>query len=583
MTDRYKIDSQIGEDVLGAVYLADDTMLQRRVMCRHIEYGDNPDAKQREDSWKKEFGKYAGQLGTMQHPNMLTIYDVSIEDSGAFVVTQLVEGESLADRLERGSLAQVGVYSMASDMLEALHAAHQSHIYHGALHTGSIKRVDRASGGHRYLLVDLGLNQLTSMVKGEKVKVADPVLMAPELHEDDNEPDTKADLFMLGQLCYTALVGGHPFSDKSSEECLEAYKDGGMPPLDQYVEGIEPEFAVWVMSLVECDPEKRPVDSGEAMKGLHAIQLDDPEPNVPGKTHAVEEQYIDHVSGPQVETTSQPVLMTASTASVHIAAANTAAASHMEMTQAQAINAAVVSEKKEKAMMVYLISGLVVALIIGGIVVASRSGEKSAATAIGESAEKGEHSIDIGEGSLVHTVAEQNNPVIIDVDSSKYLDWMIGAGIPISSEYISKEDGLYIQSVDTILARAGYSVVNNPIRFRSDGEVLFPRSAIYKNQQGERGAGYEIQLRIPANTKSSITVKLYILQKGADLHVEVMRPKDDTREMEVVPFTQQRVVMVPVTIDHPTPGDFYTFKVISGAGDNQPYMIGLSGVLIEKR
>ena len=45
MIDRYQIASQLGEDVLGAVYLADDTMLQRRVMCRHIEYGDNADAK----------------------------------------------------------------------------------------------------------------------------------------------------------------------------------------------------------------------------------------------------------------------------------------------------------------------------------------------------------------------------------------------------------------------------------------------------------------------------------------------------------------------------------------------------------
>ena len=48
MIDRYQIASQLGEDVLGAVYLADDTMLQRRVMCRHIEYGDNADAKDRD-------------------------------------------------------------------------------------------------------------------------------------------------------------------------------------------------------------------------------------------------------------------------------------------------------------------------------------------------------------------------------------------------------------------------------------------------------------------------------------------------------------------------------------------------------
>ena len=146
-----------------------------------------------------------------------------------------------------------GVHRMAADMLEALHAAHQSDVFHGALHTGSIKRVHRATGGHRYLLVDLGLNQLTSMVRAEKVKVADPILMAPELHKDDHEPDAKADLFMLGQLCYTALVGGHPFSDKTTEECLEAYSTDGMPPLEDYVEGVNPEFSAWVMRLLEYE------------------------------------------------------------------------------------------------------------------------------------------------------------------------------------------------------------------------------------------------------------------------------------------------------------------------------------------
>ena len=194
MTERYEIVSQIGEDQLGSLYLADDTMLQRRVMFRHVEHGDSVAAASRGDSWRKDFGKFAGKLSTMQHPNLLTIYDISIEDSGAFVVTQFVKGDSLAERLERGALGQIGVYRMASDMLEALHAAHQSDVFHGALHTASISRVHRAAGGHRYLLVDLGLNQLVSMVKGEKVNVADPVLMAPELHVKNHQPDAKADL-----------------------------------------------------------------------------------------------------------------------------------------------------------------------------------------------------------------------------------------------------------------------------------------------------------------------------------------------------------------------------------------------------
>ena len=579
MTERYEITSQLGEDILGAVYLADDTMLKRRVMCRHIEYGDHPDVKDRDESWKKDFTAHTGKLGAMQHPNMMTIYDVNVDDSGAFVFSQLIEGNSLADRLESGALRQDGVYRMAADMLEALHAAHESGVYHGALHTGSIKRVNKASGGYRYLLVDLGLNQLASMVKAEKIQVADPVLMAPELHEVDKDPDAKSDLFMLGQLCYTALVGGHPFSDKSSKECLEAYQVDGMPGIDQYVEGLNPEFVEWVMRMIEVDPENRPADTAEAIVGLYAIELDEAEPNVPGQAYAVQESVSAISAAPQLVATSQQVAITAATDSVD----NTAATNHLEMTQAQAINGAMESENKEKKVMIYIISGLVVALLIGGIVAAFRSGEKNVTVATKETTETRKHSIQIEEELLVNSVVQQNKPLVIDLDSGNYLDWMIGVENPISSKHVSKESGRYIHSVDTIFGGSGYRLRQNPVRFRSSGEVLFPQAAIFKGPQGPRGAGYEIQLRIPAEEESSITVKLYILQKGTDLNVEVTSPRGDSREVAVVPFTKQYVVMIPIKIDNPTPGDFYTFKVTSGAGDKKSYMMGLSGVLIEKR
>jgi len=119
MNNRYKITEALGEDVLGTVHLAEDTMLQRRVMVRVIEHGESDKAKKRDDKWRKKFAKYTGKMSTMQHPNLLTIYDVSLDDKGATLVNQYIEGESLSDRLERGAVSQIGVYRMASDMLEA--------------------------------------------------------------------------------------------------------------------------------------------------------------------------------------------------------------------------------------------------------------------------------------------------------------------------------------------------------------------------------------------------------------------------------------------------------------------------------
>ena len=334
MSDRYEIATQLEEDVLGTVYLADDVMLKRRVMLRKIEFDDAEEAKKRDESWRKDFAKYAGMLGAAQHPNMLTIYDVSIQDDGAHVVTQFVEGESLVERLAKSPIGQVGVFRMADDLLDAMHAAHERKVFHGALHTGSVVRVSRASGGHRYLVVDLGLNQLASMVKEKAVTVADLVLRAPELHEEGRRIDEQADLFMIGQLCYTALVGGHPFSGKSSEECLEAYQAGGMPHISDYAEGVDPAFADWIMKLVETDPEKRPKDTGEAMRSLHKIELSEPEANVPGETHAIPAYENPNESDEEEEPATVPAVDP-----VHEAAANSAAASQKaaNMTHTQQV------------------------------------------------------------------------------------------------------------------------------------------------------------------------------------------------------------------------------------------------------
>ncbi|BDS07939.1 hypothetical protein NT6N_29790 [Oceaniferula spumae] len=607
MTDRYEIVSQLGHDQLGSVYLADDTMLQRRVMFRHIEHGDNVEAEERGDAWRKEFATFAGKLSTMQHPHMLTIYDISVEKSGAFVVTQYVKGDSLAERLSEGPLGQIGVFRLAADMLEALHAAHKSDVYHGALHTSSIMRVHRAAGGHRYLLVDLGLNQLVSMVKDEKVKVADPVLMAPELHDNDHEPDAKADLFMLGQLCYTALAGGHPLSGKSIEECIETYRTEGMPPLEDYVDDIQPEFSAWVMSLLEYDPEKRPADTGEAMVALHTITINEPEPNVPGKTHAVALEDL-----PRTRETTGPVSATPETApvsvaptqrtapvageltAVQIAAANSAARSQQQhaapgpllgQPTGVANTLAVPQKDKKKGLMVGILSAVAVILIIGLVIgLRGRGGNRDAGAKPSEEVVSTEHAIRIGDTEIINTFAKQDSPVILDLDGSNVVDWLVVTGVPSPSKVTDKVDGLYIQSLQTVDVKAEYRLAKSPIRFKSGGRELIPRASTGKGMGSKPGAGYELLLRIPAKQDKSATVNLYVMQKFCILRVEVTDPRGDSIEVKEIPYTEQGVVHIPVEIDNPKPGDFYTIKVVSASsGDQGAFSIGLNGVKVETR
>ena len=74
-----------------------------------------------------------------------------------------------------------------------------------------------------------------------------------------------------------------------------------------------------------------------------------------------------------------------------------------------------------------------------------------------------------------------------------------------------------------------------------------------------------------------------MIQKGGDMRLEVTSPRDDSREVSIIPFTGPRSVMIPVKIDSPTPGDFYTLKATLEAERGAAYMICLSGVLIEEQ
>lgn len=601
MIDRYEIVSQLGEDLLGAVYLADDTMLQRRVMFRHIEQADRKVVESRSDSWRKDFSKFAGKLCNMQHPNLLTIYDISTEDDGAFVVTQYIEGDSLAERLEKGALGQVGVHRMAADMLEALHAAHQSGVYHGALHTASVSRVHRAAGGHRYLLVDLGLNQLVSMVKGEQVSVADPVLLAPELHDRDVEPDARADLFMLGQLCYTALVGGHPFSGMDADECVAAYQSKGMPPLSDYVENVDPGFAEWVMRLVSHDPLARPMDTAEAMVSLHTITLDEVAPNVPGETHAVELAEM-----PQLRASTGPVAATPATpvstfgnptpqrqpanSAVHAAAANSAAKAQglglglgTSAQSAGALHQDIVAEAKKKTLKLTL-SGILAVLVVGGlfIMLNQRQSEQQASSDAAES--EALPSVQISQAMMVNTNAEREDPVVVNLDTANSLDWLVTTTLPSPENYTSKIDGSYIQSFQLSDVKSEYRYTQPSVNFKSGGKKLLPRAATGNHTGSKPGAGYELLLRIPAEATESFTANLYFLQRYCDVRVEIDTPESESAEVKLIPATDAGVLCLPIEINHPKPGDFYTIRLLSTSSSvSGAFSIGLCGVSIESK
>lgn len=561
MTDRYQITSLIEKDQLGSVYLAQDTTLQRKVVYRDFEKTDNEERPE-------GFSQYTGKLCALQHPNLLTIFDIAANEDSYYMVTQFLEGESLVDRLAQGALNYVGVHNMACDLLDALHAAHSSGLFHGALRADSIKRLARVRGGHRYLIVDFGLDRISAMICGTHVIMADPVLRAPELMDGKNPADGRSDLFTLGQLCYIALVGGHPYAGKTPEECAQAYRDGGLPHLSTYVQGVQQDFANWVMWLVRGDPEQRPYSSHEAMESLHAIQLKAPEPNVPGVTQAVD---VPEMPAPNQPKISEPVRVSAEPV-----------VKPAKRRQASA------PSSKEGNLLLIAVGAVAVLLVILILVLVFRDGGSDASDT-GAASDKSSkiEMVQMQKNQWIDQLLTRRNPVNINFDGDQAIDWTVVTGVPASSARTFKKTGSYIRN---ILALGEFTelVASKPsVTYQAGGLIITPQRGVTGSKRGnaQQGNGWQIDLRVPKEHQGGLLVSLFMIQSHCDFLIEVRSTHEDN-EGEVVKLSVLQkspgVVRIPLSIADPKPG-YYSIRVLADAPSvTDDFEMGLSAVLVER-
>ncbi len=269
LEERYKIIKLLGKGRTGGVYEAEDTHLKRKVamrrffsQCDQIEVSD----------YKEDFVAISQNLSALQHPNLLRVYDAGVDTDGAFIISQLLMGDTLHNRLKEKPLSAWDVYDVANQMLDALSTAHHAGFVHGAITPGSILMSPRARGGHLYVILDMGLCRLAPLIQGEDsvlLMMADPAILAPELF-DGALADVRTDLYMLGHILYMCLAGGHPFAGESLEECGKLHKKG-LPPLQIYATDVLEDFIEWINWLCMINPIDRPESTAQALAALPKV------------------------------------------------------------------------------------------------------------------------------------------------------------------------------------------------------------------------------------------------------------------------------------------------------------------------
>ncbi len=213
----YEIDAPAGTGGMGEVYKATDTRLGRTVALKVLP----PQSAMNEDA-RARFEREAKTISSLNHPNICTLHDIGHENGVYFLVMELLEGESLADRLVKGKLDITKVLEIGSQVAGALEAAHRKGVVHRDLKPGNIfltkdgaKLLDFGLAKlHSGAVVGMNEETQTTPVTGAGAIVGTLQYMSPEQLEA-KEADPRSDIFSFGAVLYEMATGSRAFTGTS--------------------------------------------------------------------------------------------------------------------------------------------------------------------------------------------------------------------------------------------------------------------------------------------------------------------------------------------------------------------------------
>lgn len=268
MEERYEIRGKIGQGGLGAVYKGYDTRMNREVAIKRISVTSDDPALQEEST--RQLIKEAGALASLQHPHIVTIYDVGSDADGPYVVMELINGKTLDELIERAPLTWPDFRELAIQTMEALIAAQELDLIHSDIKPSNLMLTWLPSGKFQMKIVDFGLATLTQSQTKEELEELEAVFgsiffMAPEQFE--RVPlDARVDLYAMGCVYYQALTGTYPFRGETGNEVMVAHLHHTVIPLQDLRQGIPKWACDWIMWMINRMPDDRPASAREALQ-----------------------------------------------------------------------------------------------------------------------------------------------------------------------------------------------------------------------------------------------------------------------------------------------------------------------------
>src|SRR5947208_5388625 len=273
----YKISEPIGTGGMGEVYLATDIVAGRKAALKLLPLRFTGDAER-----LRRFQQEAHAVVGLNHPNILTVYEIGEDHSIHYIASELIEGETLRERLTRGRMQLSEAVDVAIQVASALAAAHQAGIVHRDIKPENIML--RPDGYVKVL--DFGIAKLAeeelpaAMPRGEALLLVETNLggvlgtvryMSPE-QACGEHVDQSTDIWSLGVVLYEMLTGHAPFTGDTSQDVMFSILEKEPPPLTHYITLAPAELQQIISKTLRKDRGQRYRSAHELLNALKELR-----------------------------------------------------------------------------------------------------------------------------------------------------------------------------------------------------------------------------------------------------------------------------------------------------------------------
>jgi len=258
---QYLVEKKIGEGGMGAVFLADQPSIHRRVVLKVLSTGLAGDREMLE-----RFKREVDIIAQLEHPHILPVYDFGVVEGDPYIVMRYMGGGSLHDLLKARSLGRDELMAILDHVAEALDYAHERDIIHRDLKPGNVLLDD----SHNGYLADFGLAKTMEgsrdLTKTGSV-LGTPAYMSPEQARGEHL-DARSDIYSFAIMAFEALSGAKPFEAKTPMEFIRKHLSEPPRSIRTLARDLPPEVDGAMNRALAKDPNARPAKASIFMQEL---------------------------------------------------------------------------------------------------------------------------------------------------------------------------------------------------------------------------------------------------------------------------------------------------------------------------